>query len=140
MTSKSTGPFLFIVLTTESLLEKLSSDGKRLFVATGKVTDYAVPILAHFGLERFFIKIYGTGINGSLAEKKDLIAHLLLEQKIDPRNAVMIGDRRHDIFGAKTNGVFSIGVLWGFGSRDEFEKAGADLIIEKPGDLLLHGI
>ena len=47
----------------------------------------------------------------------------------------MIGDRKHDIIGAKANNVRSIGVLWGFGAREELEEAGADIIVEKPAQL-----
>jgi phosphoglycolate phosphatase len=120
----------------ENLLKNLVTEGKFLFVATGKATDYALPILARFRLDHFFTKVYGTGMDGSMSDKKDLIAHILREQAIDPQDAVMIGDRHHDIFGARSNKVFSIGVLWGFGSRDELEKAGADLIIETPDELI----
>jgi len=120
----------------ENILEHLTAEGKRLFVATGKATDYAVPILVRFKLDRFFVKVYGTGMDGHLSDKKDLIAHILREQAINPRDEVMIGDRHHDIFGAKANNVFSVGVLWGYGSRDELENAGTDLLIEKPGDLI----
>ena len=48
----------------------------------------------------------------------------------------MIGDREHDIFGAKENGIKSCGVLFGFGKREEFQKAGADYIVEKVYDIL----
>jgi phosphoglycolate phosphatase len=106
-------------------LAQLRSGGHRLWVATSKAHVYARPILAHFGIDDLFTGIYGSELNGENAEKRALIRTLLGREAIDSTRAVMIGDRRHDIDGALANGVSSIGALWGYGSREELQSAGA---------------
>ena len=68
-------------------------------------------------------------------KKEEVVAYALENTGIDRRDVVMIGDRSHDIIGAKANGVASIGVLFGYGSREELEGAGADVIAETVDDL-----
>jgi phosphoglycolate phosphatase len=106
-------------------LEELKRQNYRLFVATSKNENYARRILEHFDLSRFFIAIHGAAPDGSRSNKGELIAYLLQRHTIDPRLAVMIGDREHDARGAKRAGVRAIGVLWGYGSREELSAAGA---------------
>ena len=65
-----------------------------------------------------------------------MIEYVIDSCKVVRENAVMIGDRRHDIIGASKAGIHSIGVLYGYGSREELEKAGADMIAVTPGDIL----
>lgn len=70
-------------------------------------------------------------MDGSRRLKGDVIAHALTSAQIaDPSSAIMIGDRKHDIIGAKENGLDAIGVLYGFGNREELETAGAKFIVE----------
>ena len=106
-----------------------------LFVATSKPAVFATEILQHFGLAQFFAGVYGSELDGTRANKAELIAYLLERERLDPRAAWMVGDREHDIIGARRNGVRAIGVLWGYGSRAELEAAGADLVIETPEEL-----
>src|SRR5687768_16376405 len=73
------------------------------------------------------------------AAKGDLIAHVLRAELLSPSETLMIGDRAHDVFGAKANGVFSIGVLWGFGSREELATAGAGVLCEEP-EMLVEAV
>lgn len=117
------------------VLDGLAADGARLFVATSKLASYATEIVEHFDLMRRFKALYGSGADGSRSAKAELIEHLLRSENIHPRDAVMIGDRRHDIEGARANGVRSMGVLWGYGDRGELEGAGADWIAETPDQL-----
>ncbi|WP_265518480.1 HAD hydrolase-like protein [Nitratireductor luteus] len=104
-------------------------------MATSKLETYSVQIVEHFGLARFFHTVHGSAHDGTNADKPDLIAHILKAEPLDPARTVMIGDRSHDIVGAKANGIMSIGVLWGFGDRKELAAAGADEIVERPSDL-----
>ena len=73
--------------------------------------------------------------NGELDHKPELLAHILSTHSLSPSHSLMVGDRRHDIFGAHRVGMRGIGVLWGYGTRDELESAGADQLVDSPGDL-----
>ena len=77
-----------------------------------------------------FAAVVTSSLDGSIAEKAQLVDIALRELGIDAGDAVMVGDREFDIIGAKANNVASIGVLWGYGSRAELEAVGADAIAE----------
>ncbi len=120
----------------ENLLKKLFENGKRIILATSKPEVFAKEILRHFGIEKYFSYIAGSNLDGSRVAKADVIAYALTEAGVaDKTGAVMIGDREHDIIGAKKNGLDSIGVLFGYGSRDELEAAGANFIAETVSDI-----
>ena len=108
----------------------------QLFVVTSKARLFAEPIVEHFGLRRFFLSVHGSELDGSYADKSELIAKVLCSESLTPDETVMIGDRAHDVIGAKANGIFSVGALWGFGSRDELVSAGADLLCKTPNMLV----
>ncbi|MCB5153532.1 HAD family hydrolase [Streptococcus mutans] len=111
------------------LLERLKAQGKKLLVATSKPEEFARQILKHFELFDYFDLVAGASMDGSRRLKGDVIAHALTTAQIaDPSSAIMIGDREHDIIGAKKNGLDAIGVLYGFGNREELKKAGATYI------------
>jgi len=115
------------------VLAQLRESGHRLWVVTSKAHVYADRIVDHFGLRPFFERVYGAELSGERANKADLIAYVLEREGIAARQACMIGDRKHDIEGARANELASIGVLWGYGSRAELERAGATTIVESPG-------
>jgi phosphoglycolate phosphatase len=119
-------------------LEKLKSQHRELHVATSKPTTFAGQIVDHLGLRGFFQNIYGSELDGTRADKRELIAHILEKEQIHPRDAVMVGDREHDIKGAIANGVRPVGVLWGYGSREELTEAGASVLCETPESLARH--
>ncbi len=115
----------------EPMLRKLKAAGKRLAVATSKPEAFSIRILEHFSLAQYFDKIAGSNLNETRTHKDEVIAYALDECRItDKRTVVMVGDREHDILGAKWNGLFSVGVLYGYGDRPEMEAAGADRIAE----------
>jgi phosphoglycolate phosphatase len=116
------------------MLGGLNAAGCRLFIATSKPTVFARRIVDHFGLSRYFAGVYGSELDGRLENKGDLIRFVLEEEGIAPDDAAMIGDRSHDVAGAKANGVFAVGVLWGYGSREELE--GADLRCDNPDEVV----
>lgn len=119
-------------------LEKLEARGARLFVATSKPHVYARAILEHFGLLKFFRAVYGCELSGERADKAELLRHLLAEEGLVPSTEiVMIGDRKHDIAGARANGLASIAVRWGFGSEDELREAGPDRICASIDELMV---
>lgn len=120
------------------MLEHLKSLGKRLIVATSKPTVYSVEIMKHFGLYDYFEFVSGSELDGTRTNKAEVIAYALEHTGItELSEAVMVGDRRHDIIGAKKNGLKSIGVLYGYGSREEFQAAGADHLAETVAELEL---
>ncbi len=118
------------------LLAQLKAQGFTLCVATSKPEPFAVRILERFGLAQYFAVISGATMDGKIGTKGEVIANTL--RRIgDPDHSeiLMIGDRNHDILGAHEYDIRAIGVLYGFGSREEFEKAQADAIAETVSDL-----
>ncbi len=116
-------------------LQALVDAGAALFLATSKPLPYAERIVEHFGLRDYFSAVYGSEFDGTRSGKKDLIAHVLKIESLPPATVCMVGDRSHDVVGAKANGVRPIGVLWGYGSREELEGAGATVLCREPAML-----
>lgn len=111
------------------LLEELTQAGKKLVVATSKPEEYSVRIIDHFGLSRYFENVCGSLMNETRSKKDEVIAYAIERNHISDKSKIlMIGDRKHDILGAKKVGLKSCGVLFGYGSREELETAGADFI------------
>ncbi len=118
------------------LLSGLKERGYTAIVATSKPEQFAKAIVQHFGLQ-YFKEICGATMDQSRTQKADVIAYALKKCEIkDKKRAVMVGDRKHDIIGAKTNGLSSIGVLYGYGSKEELLEAGANYIANSPVDIL----
>jgi len=117
-------------------LKALRAAGIPLFVVTSKPQVYANTIIDHFELRQYFNQVYGSELSGERSKKGDLIAHVLSQETISPANAWMIGDRLHDVAGAKQNGVRCAGVLWGYGSAEELSAAGADRLFRAMSELV----
>ena len=108
-------------------------------VATSKPEKFAARIIEHFGWSEQFALVCGATMDSSRSKKGDVIAYTLGQLGVteEEKSAVlMIGDRHHDIDGAKENGLASAGVLWGFGDEAELKNAGADFIAHNTADLL----
>jgi phosphoglycolate phosphatase len=118
-----------------SALREMRKAGLRLCLATSKREAFARRILQHLELTTYFNGIYGSVPDGNLDHKPELLAHILSEQNILASHSLMVGDRRHDIIGAHAVNMRSLGVLWGYGSRDELEAAGADQLVESTANL-----
>lgn len=119
------------------LLSALKAAGKTVVLATSKPEGFAVEILRHFGLYDYFDIIAGASMDESRNKKADVISYAISQMKNpDLSRMIMIGDREHDILGAKQIGIDSIGVLYGYGDRAEHEQAGATYIAEKVEDIL----
>ena len=116
-------------------LDALRAADLALFAATSKPTNYARKILTHLGIASSFKQIYGAEMDGRRADKAELIKQLIKNERLDPATLVVVGDRKHDIVAAHANGARAIGVLWGYGSFEELDQAGADLYCRTPGDL-----
>lgn len=114
----------------DDLLKSLQEAGMQIIMATSKPEIFARQIAEYFHIDSYFTCITGSELDGSRVAKDEVIA-CAMERigKKDAVNTIMIGDRMHDIIGAKKNGMQSVGVLYGYGSRAELEDAGADYIV-----------
>jgi phosphoglycolate phosphatase len=117
-------------------LEDLRAQGWRLFIATSKPHVFARRVAEHFGIAAAFHGIYGPELHDTRSGKTELIRHVLEQEQLDPAKVWMIGDRAHDTVGARANGVGSIGVLWGYGSRSEHEEVGSEIIVSSVEELV----
>ena len=120
----------------DELLKMLSDAGKKLLVATSKPEEFAVRILDYFDIRKYFAYTAGANMDGSRSKKAEVISYALEAAKVsDIASSVMAGDRQYDVYGAKALGMDAIGVLYGYGSREELEAAGADQLAEHPADI-----
>jgi phosphoglycolate phosphatase len=117
-------------------LVQLRDRGATLYVATSKPNIFAGRIIEYFGLGGFFRSIYGSELDGTRSNKIELIAHVLKAESLPREATVMVGDRAHDVAGARANGVRPIGALWGYGSREELTAAGAQVLCKQPSMLV----
>ncbi len=116
-------------------LAALRRAGCRLIVATSKPHVFAKPIIREKGLAEHFAAVHGSELDGTRDDKAELIAHILKTERVDPANAIMVGDRKFDCIGAHRNGLRSIGVTWGYGAMAELREAGASALCSQPQGL-----
>ena len=122
----------------EGTLSVLAKSGQRLFVATSKPIVYAERIIDHFKLTDYFERVFGSELDGTRADKTELLGYALQATRVDSARAIMIGDRSHDMIGARNNGMTAVGVLYGYGSQAELVGAGAHHVCATPQKLLDH--
>jgi len=116
------------------MLAALQQKGIVLAVATSKPEAFAERILARFDLEKYFTVIAGASMDGT--DKPTVIRQALSRLgEIPSSRVLMVGDRKHDVSGARAVGISSMGVLYGYGSEDELKKAGADRIVSSPAEI-----
>jgi phosphoglycolate phosphatase len=114
----------------KELLARLAAVDRQLIVATSKPTVFSEQILAHFGLDRFFSSIVGSNLDGSRIHKAEIIDYILTSlPRFDRQNIIMVGDRKHDILGAKHNRIDSVAVSYGYGRLAELEAAQPTYIV-----------
>jgi len=116
-------------------LNQLVDKADSIHVATSKPTVYSERIIEHFALSQYFNVIYGSNFDGSLADKTDLLGHILKSEDILPQDTLMIGDRSYDMIGARNHGIKAIGVLWGYGTEEELNNAGANALCNHPSEI-----
>lgn len=121
------------------MLKKLQKKGMHLAVASSKPTVYVERILEHFGMKQYFEVIVGSELDGRRVNKDEVVSEALRqlfgERSVERDKVYMIGDRKFDVEGARAQGVESVGVSYGYGSLAELQEAGADYIVESPGEL-----
>ena len=120
------------------LLQALNDDGITLATATSKPDFSATRIIEHFGLRDHFAFIGAANLEGTRDSKALVIEHTLeqLQASATTHRIVMVGDRHHDVHGAREHGIDTIGVLWGYGDAEELTQAGAIALVENPSNLL----
>lgn len=112
----------------EDFLQSLLNMDMKLYVCTSKPEVFAKEILDHFSLTPYFTGIYGATLDGSLKNKGNVIAHCIKQEQLNIQDCMMVGDRQHDIVGAHQNQIPCIGVLYGYGSLEEFQEYHCDYI------------
>jgi phosphoglycolate phosphatase len=117
-------------------LDELRALKATLYIATSKRRIFAEQILAHLGLVHLFAGVHGSEPGGAVDRKADLIADVLRRRDLSAERCLMVGDRRQDAEGARANRVSAVGVLWGYGDRDELESAGVMHIATHPTELI----
>ncbi|CAM3243322.1 HAD family hydrolase [Paenibacillus lupini] len=123
----------------KELLAALKELGANLFVATSKPTFFAEKIISHFEMSEYFDFIGGSNLDNTRVDKGEVIEHVMQTCGIASEDAIMIGDRKHDIIGAKRHGMDSIGVGYGYGSEEELRLAEPTYLagtVEELGKLL----
>lgn len=120
----------------EDVLDKLKSAGHKLYVATSKPKVYADRILERFDLKKYFEYVAGADLEGHKSSKSDVVKEAMEISHASSDKILMIGDRKHDIIGARNNGIRTAAVLYGYGNRKEFEEECADYILDKVEDIL----
>lgn len=117
------------------MLDALRATGRPLFVATSKLETHAREVADHFGLSWYLDGVFGSLGDGSRADKAALLAHALAETGAAPADSLMLGDRQHDVIGARANGMRCLGVLWGFADDGELHLAEADALAAAPQEV-----
>ena len=116
-------------------LDALQNSGIRLFVATSKPHFYARRIVEHFGIAKYFDRVFGSELDGTRVDKSDLLAYALAETCIEAADCAMIGDREHDMIGAVNNALYGVGALYGYGTRKELQSSGALRFVSSPTEI-----
>ena len=120
----------------DGMLKQLAASDQTLALATSKPTVYAQRILTHFGLNAYFAFVAGSELDGRRSEKAQVIGYALENLDIsDVSGVIMVGDRQHDVLGAKVLGMESIGVLYGYGNAEELTNAGATYLADSVAEL-----
>ncbi len=125
----------------DHLLAGLKAQKKTMVLATAKPTEHAKKILEYYQIDHYFTVIAGSNFDGTREHKGEVIEFALSQlENPDVKNIIMVGDRQHDILGAKENDLAVIGVGYGYGTLEELTEAKPDKIVtsvEELSNLLL---
>ncbi|MDR1178840.1 MAG: HAD-IA family hydrolase, partial [Spirochaetaceae bacterium] len=120
----------------DTILQELNNRNKKCIIATSKPETFAKIITQYFNIKKYFKYIVGSNLDGTLSEKEDIIKYIIEKYKLTKKETIMVGDRKYDIIGAKKNGIDSIGVLYGYGTQEELEKADPKYLCKNVMDIL----
>ncbi len=114
----------------EEMLSSLKKDGYKISLCTSKPQPFAKRIMEKFGLDKYFDNIFGATFDEKISKKEDVIKYVL--ENIKEKDAIMVGDTHFDVTGAHKNNIKCIGVLYGYGTKEELIGAKADFLAELP--------
>lgn len=117
------------------VLEYLEDRGKRIVLATSKPTVYSERILNHFNLMRYFSMVVGSNLDGTRVKKGEVISYIIQELGLPKEKMLMVGDRKHDVLGARENGIDVLAVGYGYGDLEELTEAAADYLVHSVFEL-----
>ena len=120
----------------EQLLKQITAGGRNCLVATSKPQEFAQRVLKHFNIDIYFMDVLGSNFDGTMTDKREIVKTVITRNNLNKVKTVMIGDRKHDIIGAKANDIDSIAVSWGYGSIDELEEVEPAYICKNVLDIL----
>jgi phosphoglycolate phosphatase len=117
------------------LLETLHAEGFPLYIATSKPKVFAERIIEHFGLDRYFLHVFGPDFDGDFDDKTDLLTHVLKTLAVDPARTIMIGDRASDMLAGRRNGTRTVAVTYGFAGPGELAATSPDRLCATPAGI-----
>ena len=118
------------------LLEELHLSGKRIYVVTSKLEKYAKMIVQHFEFDRYIDDLIGAEATGIHSGKGQLIVEILERNRISASpSIVMVGDTHYDMVGGKENEISTIGVTYGFGTRETLTECNPDYLVDSVDEL-----
>ena len=120
----------------DTVLATLYQHNFRIYLATSKPTVYAEKILDHFDLLRFFSGVTGSNLDNTRTDKSEVIAHMVSTAALETTRSVMVGDRKHDLIGARNNNMLSVAVTYGYGTTQELIAENPYLLINNCEDLI----
>jgi phosphoglycolate phosphatase len=120
----------------DDVLKELNKRNKNCFMATSKLQSFAEKIAQNFNMHNYFKHITGSNMDGTLSEKEDIVKYTMEKCELNKNETIMIGDRKYDIIGANKNGIDAIGVLYGYGTREELEKENPKYLCNEVIDIL----
>lgn len=120
----------------EETISKLKEKGKTIGLATAKPIVYAEQIIERIGFKKYFDILCGASMDESRNKKKDVITYAIDTYGLSKEKTLMVGDRADDIKGAFVNGIEAMGVLYGYGSKEELTNAGCRYFAQKPQDII----
>jgi phosphoglycolate phosphatase len=120
----------------ENLLKEINARNKICILATSKPIVFAEKIVKYLNIDAYFKYAVGGNLEGTFVEKDDIIRYIIESYNLRKSETIMVGDRKYDIIGANKNGIKSIGVLYGYGSRTELENENPEYIINSANEIL----
>ncbi|MDR2754376.1 MAG: HAD-IA family hydrolase [Planctomycetaceae bacterium] len=122
----------------ENVLKELNIQNKNCIIATSKPETFAIKIVQYFQIEHYFKHITGSNMEGTFVEKEDIIKYILEKYNLEKEVTIMVGDRKYDIIGANKNRIDSVGVLYGYGTKEELQQEKPTYLCNSVNELLQY--
>lgn len=126
----------FLYPGVRELIEQLYEAGYQLYVATSKLQIFAQRIIDHYELNNYFTYVAGSLPSGERSQKEEVVQYIIESYHLKKEDCLMIGDRKHDIIGAKKNGIDSLAITYGYAESDEFEEFIPQYLFHKVEEVL----